>query len=159
MLHPLGVFIARHRFIVLIVWAVVLGAFVATSLGGVAGETLFQRLSSAGPTVKGEASDAEQLLQGTGSTETESLSLLVYGIDLAATEAGGTGATEIVQAAAADLREIHGVTMVANPLESPDRSHRVDPRCPRDALCVQLPDGHRHDRAQRHHGDRPRSVH
>ena len=82
MLHALGVFIARHRFRVLIAWAVLLAGFVATALGGVAGETLFQRLSSAGPTVKGEASEAERLLQGTGNKDTESLSLLVYGIAL-----------------------------------------------------------------------------
>jgi uncharacterized membrane protein YdfJ with MMPL/SSD domain len=119
MLHTLGVFIARHRFLVLIVWAVVLGAFVATSLAGVAGETLFQRLSSAGPTVKGEASDAAQLLKGTGKTETESLSLLVYGIARPAAQGRETGATSVVTAAAADLRKIGGVTQVTSPLEIP----------------------------------------
>ncbi len=119
MLHTLGVFIARHRFIVLIAWAVVLGVFVATSLGGIAGETLFQRLSSAGPTVKGEASEAEQLVQGAGNTETESLSLLVYGIDLPVAQGGEVGPTSIVAEAAADLRKIDGVTQVANPLEIP----------------------------------------
>ncbi len=119
MLHTLGVFIARHRFIVLIAWAVVLAAFIATALGGVAGETLFQRLSSAGPTVKGEASAAAQLLQGAGNTDTESLSLLVYGIALTPAQAGETGPATILAGATADLRKLDGVTEVVNPLEIP----------------------------------------
>ena len=119
MLRTLGVFIARHRFIVLIAWAALLGVFVATALGGVAGETLFQRLSSAGPTVKGEASEAEQLLQGTGNTDTESLSLLIYGVALSPAQAGEPGPATILAEAAADLRKIDGVTGVVNPLEIP----------------------------------------
>ncbi|TFD76708.1 MMPL family transporter [Cryobacterium fucosi] len=119
MLHPLGVFIARHRFIVLIAWVVLIAAFVATALGGVAGETLFQRLSSAGPTVQGEASEAEQLLQSTRNQDTESLSLLVYGVVLSSAQAREAGPATILAEAAADLRNLDGVTEVVNPLEIP----------------------------------------
>ncbi|TFC20802.1 MMPL family transporter [Cryobacterium algoritolerans] len=123
MLHTLGVFIARHRFIVLIAWAILLATFVATALGGVAGETLFQRLSSAGPTVKGEASEAKQLLRGSRNQDTESLSLLIYGVVLSPARAREAGPATILAKAAADLRKLDGVSEVVNPLELPPQSN------------------------------------
>jgi uncharacterized membrane protein YdfJ with MMPL/SSD domain len=114
MLRTLGAFIARHRFASLMIWAVVIAACVATALFGVTGESLFQRLSSAGPTVEGEASQAADLLQGDAEEDTESLSLLIHGVDLSSPELG-----LILTEAAADLAEIEGVTGVINPLAIP----------------------------------------
>ncbi|MBC7441913.1 MAG: MMPL family transporter [Ramlibacter sp.] len=114
MLRTLGVFVARHRLSALLLWVVVIAACVATALFGVTGESLFQRLASAGPSVEGEASQAADLVQDPASEGTESLSLLVYGVDLAAPEL-----TAILSAATVDLTGIDGVTSVVNPLAIP----------------------------------------
>ena len=114
MLHALGVAIARHRLATLIGWAVVIACCVATALGGVTGSTLFQRLSSAGPSVQGEASQAAQLLDRTAETNTESLSLLVYGVDVSSPRL-----TTILADASRALATIDGVTEVIDPLTIP----------------------------------------
>ena len=82
MLRRLGVSVARHRLISVLCWAVALAACAATALFGVTGESLFQRLSSAGPSVQGEAHTAADLIDGPSGQETESLSLLVHPTDL-----------------------------------------------------------------------------
>lgn len=114
MLFRLGVACARHRLVVLVVWAVVLAAAVATALGGVAGQTLFDRLSSSGPAVQGEAAAAQTLLEETPGRTTESLSLLVHGADLASPQLRG-----ILDSASADLSGIDGVAGIVNPLSVP----------------------------------------
>ncbi|TFD33328.1 MMPL family transporter [Cryobacterium cryoconiti] len=114
MLRTLGVFVARHRFASLLVWAFTIAACVATALFGVTGESLFQRLSSAGPTVAGEASEAADLLAGDDGTDTESLSLLIHGVDLSTPELA-----TILTAATTDVADIDGVTGVVNPLAVP----------------------------------------
>ncbi|TFC88863.1 MMPL family transporter [Cryobacterium sp. TMT3-29-2] len=114
MLRTLGVFIARHRFTSLLVWACTIAACVATALFGITGESLFQRLSSAGPTVEGDASQAADLLQGNDGEDTVSLSLLVHGVDLSAPDLAA-----ILTAATTDLTEIDGVSGVADPLAVP----------------------------------------
>ncbi|TFD20691.1 MMPL family transporter [Cryobacterium sp. TMT4-10] len=114
MLRALGVFVARHRLSALLAWVILIGACVATALFGVTGESLFQRLSSAGPSVAGEASQAADLLQDPAADETESLSLLIHGVDLSAPEL-----VWILSSATLDLNEIDGVTSVVNPLTIP----------------------------------------
>ncbi|TFC81827.1 MMPL family transporter [Cryobacterium sp. TmT2-59] len=114
MLRALGVFVARHRLSALLAWVILIGACVATALFGVTGESLFQRLSSAGPSVAGEASQAADLLQDPAADETESLSLLIHGVDLSAHEL-----VWILSSATLDLNEIDGVTSVVNPLTIP----------------------------------------
>ncbi|TFB54944.1 MMPL family transporter [Cryobacterium sp. Sr3] len=114
MLRTLGILIARHRFTSLLLWALTIAACVATALIGVTGENLFQRLSSAGPTVEGEASHAANLLQGTEGADTESLSLLIHDVDLSAPDLG-----LILTAATTDLLEVDGVSEVINPLAIP----------------------------------------
>jgi hypothetical protein len=68
MLRALGVAIARHRLVALLSWTIVLAVCVATALAGVTGQNLFQRLSSAGPSVQGEASRANDRCCSTTST-------------------------------------------------------------------------------------------
>ena len=114
MLHTLGIAIARHRLITLIGWAVVTACCLATALGGVTGSTLFQRLSSAGPSVQGEANHASQLLQSTHDKNRESLTLLVYNVDPSSPRL----AKALADATEA-LTTIHGVIGVANPLAFP----------------------------------------
>ncbi len=114
MLRTLGVFVARHRFTSLLIWALTIIACVATALFGVTGESLFQRLSSAGPTVEGEAREAADLLQGDAGKDTESLSLLIHGVDRSSSELA-----QILTVTTTDLAEIDGVTGIANPLVIP----------------------------------------
>lgn len=114
MLRALGMAIARHRLIALLSWVIVLAVCGATALAGVTGENLFQRLTSAGPSVKGEASRANDLLQSTKNKNTESLSLLLYKVDLSSPELG-----RILGDAATALTKIAGVTTVLNPLAIP----------------------------------------
>jgi len=114
MLRKLGVSVARHRLISVLCWAVALGACVATALFGVTGESLFQRLSSAGPSVQGEAQDATDRIQGPASQQTETLSLLVHPTDLTSPDLAA-----ILQSATLRLELIDGVVQVANPLAIP----------------------------------------
>jgi RND superfamily putative drug exporter len=114
MLRALGVAIARHRLIATLAWAIALAVCLATAVFGLTGESLFQRLSSAGPSVAGEASHADSLLQSTKDKNTESLSLLLHRVDLASPELA-----TILADASAGLSTIDGVTGVVNPLAIP----------------------------------------
>ncbi|HZK59424.1 MAG TPA: MMPL family transporter, partial [Cryobacterium sp.] len=114
MLRTLGIAIARHRLVTLLIWVAVIAGCVATALAGVTGESLFQRLGSSGPSVQGEANRAAQLVASTQGADTESLSLLLYDVDPASSKLATT-----LAAAAADLTSIDGVTGVVNPLAIP----------------------------------------
>ncbi|TFB99559.1 MMPL family transporter [Cryobacterium adonitolivorans] len=114
MLRKLGVSVARHRLIALVCWAVALAACVATALLGGTGESLFQRLSSAGPSVKGEAQTATDLIEGPADQQTEFLSLLVHPTDL-----GSPDLAAILDTAALRLEHVDGVSRVVNPLVIP----------------------------------------
>ncbi|MGO4783768.1 MMPL family transporter [Cryobacterium sp. W22_MBD10_FK3] len=114
MLRKLGVSVARHRLISLLCWLVALGACVATALLGVTGESLFQRLSSAGPSVQGEAQEATDLVEGPADQQTESLSLLVHPTDLSSPDLAA-----ILESATLRLEQVDGVSQVINPLVIP----------------------------------------
>lgn len=114
MLRRLGVAVARHRLITVIVWAVVLTACALTALAGVTGESLFDRLGTSGPSVDGEASEAAGLIERTEGTDTESLSLLVYDVDL-----GSAALRATLDDTAEDMAAVDGVTEVVNPLAIP----------------------------------------
>jgi uncharacterized membrane protein YdfJ with MMPL/SSD domain len=114
MLRKLGVSVARHRLVSLLCWLVALAACVATALFGVTGESLFDRLSSAGPSVQGEAQAAADLIEGPASEQTESLSLLVHPTDLASPDLAA-----ILESATLRLEQVDGVVQVVNPLVIP----------------------------------------
>jgi uncharacterized membrane protein YdfJ with MMPL/SSD domain len=114
MLRSLGVSGARHRLVSLLCWLVALAACVATSLFGVTGESLFDRLSSAGPSVQGEAQAAADHIEGPASEQTESLSLLVHPTDLASPDLAA-----ILESATLRLEQVDGVVQVVNPLVIP----------------------------------------
>ena len=74
----------RHPWLGLAVWAVLVGVAGATAIGGVTGETLFQRLVSGAPTATSESSRADDILSSTASsTKSQTVTLLVHGVDLA----------------------------------------------------------------------------
>src|SRR5690606_13341165 len=71
---------SRHPVVTLACWLLLVAAALATAVGGVTGETLFQRLQGDPPSVDGESSRADGLLRG-DAPETESVTLLVHGVD------------------------------------------------------------------------------
>ncbi|MEO5919734.1 MAG: hypothetical protein ABIQ01_01185, partial [Pseudolysinimonas sp.] len=58
-LAAIGGAAARHPWITLAAWVVLIGGAVATAVGGVAGESLFERLKSEAPGADGESSRAD----------------------------------------------------------------------------------------------------
>jgi RND superfamily putative drug exporter len=78
-LAAIGSASARHPWITLIVWVLMIGGAVATAVGGLAGESLFDRLKSEAPSANGESSRADDVLAG-DDEERSSLTLLAYGI-------------------------------------------------------------------------------
>ncbi len=78
-LAAIGGAAARHPWITLVVWVLLIGGAVATAVGGLAGETLFDRLKSEAPSANGESSRADDVLAG-DDEERSALTLLVDGI-------------------------------------------------------------------------------
>ncbi len=78
-LAAIGTAAARHPWITLVVWVLVIGGAVATAVGGLAGESLFDRLKSEAPSADGESSRADDVVAG-DDEERSSLTLLAYGI-------------------------------------------------------------------------------
>ena len=83
MLGRVAAFFGGRPWVGLVAWALIAGAAVATAIGGVTGETLFDRLVSGAPTATSESSRADDILTGNDdSTSIESTTLLVHGVDL-----------------------------------------------------------------------------
>ena len=70
---------ARHPIVTVVAWAAGLTAVVAVAIGGVLGESLFDRLGSSWAWGDVESADADDLLSG-GDDETSTL--LVHGVDI-----------------------------------------------------------------------------
>ncbi|MGA0566808.1 MMPL family transporter [Rathayibacter sp. KR2-224] len=74
----LGANAARHPWITLACWLVVIAAAAATALGGIGGQSLFDRLAGSVPSVHGESSaGAARLASASG----KSITLLIHGVD------------------------------------------------------------------------------
>ncbi len=71
---------ARHPFVVLTAWLIVIAASVVFALAGAGGQTLFQRLVGAVPSVSGESQAGQDRLASTAGTV--SYTLLVRGVDV-----------------------------------------------------------------------------
>lgn len=78
MLRKLGFNIANHPVITLIVWAVTVTLIGVIAIGGVFGQTLFDRLESGPPTVSSESSDADNIIAG-DAAPTETAILVIDG--------------------------------------------------------------------------------
>ena len=106
----LGATAARHPWVTLVCWLVVVAAAAATALGGIGGQTLFDRLAGSVPSVHGESSaGADRLASSSG----KSVTLLIHGVDLSDREV----ATR-TNALARDLAALPETT-VADPLAAP----------------------------------------
>ncbi len=114
--HPrglgrLGAAAARHPVVVLAIWALAVAAAAVAAFGGIAGQTLFDRLGGGSFTVTGEASRGGDVLSG--GTKSEGLVLLVHGVDLDDPDLAATG-----RRVAEDLAAIPRASLV-DPLAVP----------------------------------------
>ncbi|MCY7413620.1 MAG: MMPL family transporter, partial [Salinibacterium sp.] len=83
MLGRVAAFFGGRPWVGVVIWALIVGAAAATAIGGVTGQTLFDRLVSGAPVATSESSSADDILSGSDeSTSTESTTLLVHGVDL-----------------------------------------------------------------------------
>jgi len=112
-LARLGALIARHPRTWIVAWAVVAIACFAVAVGGVTGESLFERLHSGAPTVESESSRAQEVI-AESQPALETLTMQVTGADLAdaATVEAGTAATR-------EVAQVPGVKSVRSPLLTP----------------------------------------
>lgn len=75
--------LGRRPWLGLVVWAVLVGGAAAAALGGITGETLFERLVSGAPTATSESSRADdKLTSAASSAKSQTVTLLVHGVDL-----------------------------------------------------------------------------
>ncbi|CAN7416037.1 MMPL family transporter [Terrabacter sp. LjRoot27] len=112
-LARLGALIARHPRSWVAAWAVAAIACFAVAVGGVTGESLFERLHSGAPTVESESSQAQEIIAET-QPALETLTMQVNGADLAdaATVQAGASATR-------EVAQVPGVKSVRSPLLAP----------------------------------------
>ncbi len=109
----LGGVIARHPRWWVIGWLVVAVACYAVAVGGVAGESLFQRLHSGEPTVQAESRQARDIIEA-AEPALSNLTLQASGADLSdpATVRAGAEKTQAISS-------IPGVAQVQSPLLAP----------------------------------------
>jgi len=109
----LGRLIARHPGRWVIAWVLITIACFAVAVGGVTGESLFNRLHSGAPTVDSESTQARQIIEQ-AQPALETLTMQVTGADL-------TDATVVADGAAAtrEVTQVPGVRQVRSPLLAP----------------------------------------
>ncbi len=112
-LARLGRLVANHPKSWVLAWVVVTVACFAVAVGGVTGQSLFNRLHSGDPTVGGEAQQARTLIEGIEPSR-DNLMLQVRGADLT-----DTGAVQQAARKTLAIRDISGVHDVRSPLLSP----------------------------------------
>ena len=112
-LARLGGLIARHPRTWIVAWAVVAITCFAVAVGGVTGESLFERLHSGAPTVESESSRAQEVI-AESQPALETLTMQVTGADL-------TDATTLQDGATAtrEVGKVPGVKTVRSPLLAP----------------------------------------
>ncbi|MEO5743910.1 MAG: MMPL family transporter, partial [Terracoccus sp.] len=113
-LTRLGGVIGRHPWRFVIAWSVAAVVCFAVAVGGVTGESLFNRLQSGAPGVNGEAQQAQNVISSVEPSLT-TLTLQVTDANLTdpAVVRAGAGAT-------AKIKDIPGVNGVRSPLLSPN---------------------------------------
>ncbi len=112
-LARLGALAARHPWRFVLAWVLLTAAAFAVAVGGVTGESLFQRLHSGAPTAPGESTTGSDLLSE-HAPSADSLTLQLQGAGL-----GDASAVAAATAATKDLAAVAGVTKVTSPLLLP----------------------------------------
>ena len=122
-LARLGGVAARHPWRFVLVWVVITAAAFAVAVGGVTGESLFQRLHSGAPSAPSEAQTGQDLVEA-NEASSDSLTLQVSGADLTdqAAVAAATTATQ-------NLAAVPGVSSVTSPFLLPGGLPGADVRC------------------------------
>ncbi|WP_411283686.1 MMPL family transporter [Lapillicoccus sp.] len=118
-LARLGATSARHPWRFIATWAVLSVVAFAVAVGGVTGESLFERLQSGSPSGPGEARAGSDLLSRSEPT-LETLMLQVRGADLVSPDGQRAAAAVQAAAATATLATIPGVGSVTSPLLLPE---------------------------------------
>ena len=118
-LGRLGATSARHPWRFVIVWVVLAGAAFAVAVGGITGESLFQRLHSGAPSAPSEAQTGQDLIQA-NQASSDSLTLQVTGADLSdpAAVAAATSATQS-HAQEADVTSVTSPFLLPGGLQNP----------------------------------------
>ncbi|HEX3680522.1 MAG TPA: hypothetical protein VHU90_12435, partial [Galbitalea sp.] len=114
-LARIGATSARHPFLFLGGWVLVLAVIFATAILGLGGQSLFGRLSNGAPSVQEESYKGQQLL--TTATKSTTYTLLIHNVDLDS-PALGTLATDLGRNAALLPR-----TRYVDPLAVPLRAN------------------------------------
>lgn len=114
LLSRLGGAIGRHPWAWVVAWVIAALASFAIAVGGVTGESLFQRLSSGEPTVEGESLTARGIIEANAAAG-DTLMLQVRGAPLSDAAAVGAAAK-----ATGDLTTVAGVAQVQSPLLHPN---------------------------------------
>jgi putative drug exporter of the RND superfamily len=112
-LARLGAVSARHPGRFVLVWVVLTAAAFAVAVGGVTGESLFQRLHSGAPSAPSEARTGQNLIEQ-NQTSSDSLTLQVTGANL-----GDPAAVAAATSAAHSLAQAPDVTSVTSPFLLP----------------------------------------
>jgi RND superfamily putative drug exporter len=112
-LARLGAVSARHPWRFVLVWVVLTAAAFAVAVGGVTGESLFQRLHSGAPSAPSEAKTGQNLIEQ-NQTSSDSLTLQVTGANL-----GDPAAVAAATSAAQSLAQAPNVTSVTSPFLLP----------------------------------------
>ena len=107
--------IARRPWTTITVWLAVAGACFAVAVGGVGGESVFDRLSTGAPGVPGSDSDRADRILGEESGAGASLTLAVSGVDPRGVDLSGP-----VGGLRAELAGVEGVATVIDPYVVPD---------------------------------------
>jgi RND superfamily putative drug exporter len=110
----LGAAISRHPLITIAVWVVLAATGFALAVGGVAGQSVFDRVTTGAPSVPGsQSTQAQEILTGSADTG-PSITLLISGVD----PGDRALATHMVQVSK-DLLAIEGTTEPISPYVLP----------------------------------------
>jgi uncharacterized membrane protein YdfJ with MMPL/SSD domain len=115
MLKNLGFGIARHPVIAILLWLVSLVTIGVIAVGGVLGQSLFDRLETGQPTVSSESSDADNILKGDSNDATESVILILNKV-----KPGNTDAATIVTGIQEDFEEDSRIASITSPVGIPE---------------------------------------
>jgi uncharacterized membrane protein YdfJ with MMPL/SSD domain len=115
MLKNLGFGIARHPVIAILLWLVSLVTIGVIAVGGVLGQSLFDRLETGQPTVSSESSDADNILKGDSNDATESVILILNTV-----KPGNTDAATIVTGIQKDFEEDSRIASITSPVGIPE---------------------------------------
>lgn len=122
MLNKLGYGVARHPIITIVTWLLASVLIGVIALGGFFGQSLFERLSNDQPSVSGESTTADNLLEGPSGEKTESIIIVLDKATLDNEELA-----TFVNKMSNELKEIKNVESVVTPIGLPTEALLATP--------------------------------